>query len=284
MLHNAVNRLEDLAWVVNVVQFAKRIAGRVPGEVLIGMLRLQLLIAGLCRCEGVVSVTHGIKETGIRVLLPLALFIIRDSALQRAFFLPVHQPAGYVSAAQHQLKIVQLLQAVPAGGQGLDHLTAFVVAEQQDVRQLQRGPSSDRHAGRNPLGHRLLGRAHGGIHRAAVVVLFQVHHADEAAAYLSAVQRAFDIDEAVAVCPQEAPPDIVRHRLMDVFDGPLGGRKPALRQDQVSGRGHALGQAVDLFPVLGLGRKLITCNDCPALQIAVLRKENIGSTEAVMVL
>ena len=50
----------------------------------------------------------------------------------------------------------------------------------------------------------------------------------------------------------------------------------------MSGRRHPLREGVNLLPVFGLGGKLITCDDCPALQIAVLRKENVRSAEAVI--
>ena len=198
-------------------------------------------------------------------------------------FLPVNQPAGQVSAAQHQVEVVQLFQLLFPPGQRLDHLLALIVTQEQDMRKLQRCASPDGHAGRDPFRYRLLGRTHRGVDLSAVVVLLQIHHADEAAAELSVMKRALDIEEAVRVCPQEVFSDILFHGLMDARDRLFrGAGETALRQNQMLGRRDPFGQGINLLPVRGLGGKLITCDDCPALQLTVLREENVGSTEAVI--
>ena len=157
-----------------------------PAEVLFRVLCLSFLIAGFCRRERVVSVSHGVQKPGIRVFLPFPALIGCNSLLQRAPLFPVDQPAGQMSAAQHQVEVIQLLQVIFVLCQGLDHFTALIVTEEQNVRQFQGGAPPDRHAGRNPFGHGLLGRPHLCIDFTAVVVLFQIYPADEAAADLTA--------------------------------------------------------------------------------------------------
>jgi hypothetical protein len=63
-----------------------------------------------------------------------------------------------------------------------------------------------------------------------------------------------------------------------------GSGETALRQNQMTGRGYALGERVDPLPVLRLGGKLITCDDCPALQLTILREENVAANCAYLLM
>lgn len=99
--HNAVDRLKDLRGIMDVLQLHERIACGMVGEVLTGMIALQLLIAGLCGGKGMVAVADGEHHgNALQALVLLAdvCGIVRQAGIERSGFLAVDEPAADVAA------------------------------------------------------------------------------------------------------------------------------------------------------------------------------------------
>ena len=64
------------------------------------------------------------------------------------------------AAAQHQLEVIELMQASVRFFECTNHRILRVVEEQHDMRRFQRGGTAHGNAGRNALQHSTLGGAH----------------------------------------------------------------------------------------------------------------------------
>ena len=86
------------------------------------------------------------------------------------------EPAGDVAAAFHEVKVVDLFEAVFFRADRLDELLVVVIAEHQNMRQLNGSVAADSLTGRNALGNRALGRADGRRCAGVIVIRVKVDH------------------------------------------------------------------------------------------------------------
>ncbi len=278
---DAVDGLEDLRRVVDVFKLDEGIARRMVREVFTGMVLFQLFIAALGRGERVVAVADG--EHHRRALQAGIFFADRrrifcERIIERLGVLAVNQTAGDMAAVLHKVKVVEFFQTVLLRGDRLDENFIMVVAEHQDVRQLDGGVAADALARRDTLGYGALGGADGGRRTGGIVVGVKVDHADQPFTDRTVLQRAFNVDIAVRVRRENVIFHIIGHCLID--DGGMLrlhlGAKLGLRQDQID-RGHcALGVFAHTIPVRLIGRKLVAGDDGPFFHMVSLREQDVS--------
>ena len=87
-----------------------------------------------------------------------------------------------MAAAFHEVKVVELLQAVLLGGQRLDQDLFVVVSEHQDVGEFDRGVAADSLARRDALDYGLFRRTDRGGGADGVVIGVEIDHAHQAGA------------------------------------------------------------------------------------------------------
>ena len=280
-LDDPVDRFKHLNRVVDVVQLTEGITRRRSRPIGPGMPGFLFFKAGFRRRERVIPVADGVEKLLLRVLFLLARLIGRDAPVKLPLLVTRDQPALHMAPAQHEVKGVKPGQVRLPLPYRLDQLPPVVVAQQQHVRQLQGGAAAHGHPGRDALGNGALGCAHGGVHRPAIVIAFQVQLPDQAAPQRAAVQAPFGIDIAVRKAPENPVVQIAQHILVYRADPPLGvSVQLRLRQDEVHGRRHPCCDLLRPAPVVRLGGELVTGYDCPALQITSVGDENFCSAEA----
>ena len=270
--HDAVNRLENLRVVADILQLHQRKARRIVlRAVLGGLLRL---IAGFGRRQRVIAIAHGVAKPAA---LHAARFIVIDARLQRAGLPALHQIPGDAPAMLHQLKIIQQRQAVLFECQRLDERAPLVIAQQQHMRQLDSRPLTDRHARRDALHDGLFRRAHGSLCARAVIIPLQIDHADHAPAHCTADQRALDVDKRALMLFKHALRQIRAHGGMNLRDALLLILRAelGLGQNQVQCRGRAFSLPAHARPVFRLGGKLIARHDSPLFHFIHARKQHV---------
>ena len=235
-----------------------------------------------------VAVAHG-KDHGhaLQALVLLAHVggIIRQNGVEGIHVLAVHQPAGDVAAALHQVEVIQLLHAVLFGADGLDEHLFMVIAQHQDMGQLDGGVPADPLAGGDALGNGALGGTDGGGGAHGVIIGVQVHHADEALADGAVFQGALHIDQAVGIGLKDVVFHILRHGLVDSggVGGFLLGAQLRLGQDQIDGGDRAFRVGADALPVGLVRGELVAGDHCPLGHIAVFGQQDVGGQEYVVV-
>ena len=179
----------------------------------------------------------------------------------------LHRPACHMTAAQHQLALVHLGQAVLVGGNGLDEGAVRVIRQHHDVGRFQRSAGAHLHAGRDAAFHGALAGAHGAFFATAVAVSFQVHTPHKTLPYPAALLGALYIDKAVH-CPGEHILGIILHGGVDLFHPRIGVSvlQIHLRQDQVQGAGRTRCGLFCPLPVAAVAGELVTGNAAPLFQ------------------
>ena len=260
--------------------------GQTPaGGVVLCLLRgqglFQLLPAGFCGSQRVVAVAHGQRQRvaagGIGVFL--VKFFLTAQHGQRVFDLRdeggiLHRPACHMAAAQHQLTLVYLGQAVLVGGNGLDEGAIRVVRQHHDMGRFQRSAGTHLHAGRDAAFHGALAGAHGTFFAPAVAVSFQVHTPYKTLPHPAALLGALHIDKAVHR-PGEHVLGVILHGGVDLFHPRIGVSvlQIHLRQDQVQSAGRTRSGLFCPLPVAAVAGKLVTGNAAPLLQRHLLRRQ-----------
>ena len=269
----AVDGLPALGGAAQVLELHERIARRVAGQVLARALFFQRLPAGPGRGQRVVAVAHGELQ-----LAPGGVGV--QTLAQPAGHDPLHEPAGDMPAALHQLEIIELREGGLLAREQADEQILRIVAQQQHVRQLQRRAGADLHPGRDAPGHGLLRGAHGRVCVDAVVVGLQVQHADHALPHAPVAERALHIDEGVFVFAKDAALQVFLHASVDRGD-PLraGALQRRLRQDQPQSRGSRADDALGLRPVFRLRGELVAGDHRPLFQQLLTRQEDVGRSE-----
>ena len=205
--HHAVDGLKLLGIVMNVLQLHQGIAGGMIGQVLTGMVPLQLFIAALGSGQGVVTVANGKDQRRageVFVLLGAGGGIGGETVAEALGRFTGNQPAGDVAAVLHQVEVIELGQGILNGFHRLNQNLLIVVAQQQDMGQLDAGVPADSLAGRDPLGDGALGGADGRGGTGVVIIGIQVHGAHQTLTDRAVLERALDVDKGVGVLLEQA--------------------------------------------------------------------------------
>ena len=134
---------------------------------------LDALPAGFGRGQGVVPVPH----RQVQIAAALLFFDDGGDALRQGAGDGV---APQVTAAKHQLQIVEQGQLLPHGVKRLNQLLLPVIAQQHDVGAFHPGPLPDPHPGRDAGGDGALGSPDQGLALGGIVIAVQIHHAHQA--------------------------------------------------------------------------------------------------------
>ena len=179
-----------------------------------------------------------------------------------------------MAAAQHQLALVYLGQAVLVGGNGLDEGAVRVVRQHHDMGRFQRSAGAYLHAGRDAAFHRALAGAHGAFFAPAVAVSLQVHTSYKTLPHPAALLGALHINKAVHR-PGEHVLGVVLHGGVDLFHPRVGVSvlQIHLRQDQVQGAGRTRSGLFCPLPVAAVTGELVTGDAAPLLQRHLLRRQ-----------
>ena len=180
-----------------------------------------------------------------------------------------------MTAAQHQLALVHLGQAVLVGGNGLDEGAVRVIRQHHDVGRFQRSAGAHLHAGRDAAFHGALAGTHGAFFATAVAVSLQVHTPHKTLPHPAALLGALYIDKAVHR-PGEHILGIILHGFVDLFHPCVGVSvlQIHLRQDQVQGAGRTGSSLFCPLPVAAVAGKLVTGNAAPLFQRHLLRRQH----------
>ena len=273
---------------MDVLQLHQRIAGGMGRQIHTGIVLLQLFIAALGGSQRVVAVAHG-EDNGLAlqafVLLANICRVLSQSCVELFDLFLRNQPAGDMAAVFHQVAVVQHLEAVLLGGDGLDQNLLVVIAQQQDVGQLDGSIAADTLTGRNTLGDGALGSADGGGGAHGVIVSIQIHHAHQTHTDGAVLQGALHIDQAVLIGLEDAVLHVLSHGLVDQsgVSGFLLGAQLGFGQDQVDGGNAALSVGTDAVPILLIGGELVTGDDGPLGKVGVLGQQNISRQENILV-
>ena len=286
MGNHAVDGLEDLGFIVDILQLHQGKARRVGGEILAGMGFFELLIAGLGRGQGVVAVAHG-EDHGHAgkafVLFPHVGGVVRQARFKVVHGLALHQPAGDVTAALHEVKVIELGKGLLPGGNGLEEHLIVVVAEHQDMGQLDGRVLAHPHPGRNALHHGLLRGADGGGGAGRIIIGIQIHHTNKTLADGAALQRALHIHKGTGIGLEHALFAVLGHGLVDEggVGGLLGRAQLGLGQDKVDGGRRVAGGFAHPLPIGRLGGKLVAGDHGPFLHGVHPGHEDIGWQECL---
>ena len=204
--------------------------------------------------------------------------ILRECVVERLGILALDEPARDVAAVLHEVEVVELFQAILFRANRLDQDFVMVVAEHQDVRQLDGRITADALARRDTLRHSALCGADGGRRAWGIVIGVKVDHADKALTDGAILQRALDIDVAVWIRREDVVFHIIGHGLVD--DGGMFrlhlGAEFGLRQDQIDRGDGALSVFAHTVPVRLIGRKLVTGDDGPFFHLVGLREQDVS--------
>ena len=136
---------------MDVLQLHQGIPGGVVRQIHPGIFGLQLFVAALGRGQGVVAVAHSKNQ---RTCPGRSWYFSRagggiggQTVFKGRRLLTRDQVASNVAAALHEVKIVQLRQALLLGPDGLQQHLPVVVTQQQNMGQLQAGVPPDPLAG-----------------------------------------------------------------------------------------------------------------------------------------
>ena len=219
---------------------------------------LQILIAGLCRRQGMVAVAYGEKQRGLpgeiipgikglRVCQLIQsgqnaprLGIIAEDSLQRP-------------AVLHKVELIHLFQFARAVFHWLDHRLHRIVDQQHNVRALQRSVLAHLDARRDALQHRPLRCADQGLGPLCEIILFQVDHTDQPAADFPIAERPAHIDKILyrakdPVC--QIPVHRCIHRRNPLLNPWL--LQVKLRYDHAQGGGGVPHKRFHLLPIIRL--------------------------------
>jgi len=183
-----------------------------------------------------------------------------------------------MAAALHEIEVVELFKAVLLRADRLDEHFFVVVAEHQNVRQLDGRVAAHTLTRRNALRHRALGRTDGRSRARCIVVGVEIDHADEALADGAVFKGPLDIDIAVRIDRKNIAVHVVRHRAVDfrrvgsfLLRAELG-----LRQHQIDRRNSTLGVPAYALPVSLVGGKLVAGDHRPFFHGIGLRDQDIS--------
>ena len=153
----------------------------------------------------------------------------------------------------------------------------MVVAEHQDVRQLDGRVAAHSLTRRDTLGNGALSGANGAGRAGVIVVGVQIDHADQALADGAILQRALHIDVAVRVHGKDVLVHVLLHRRVDLggVRSLLLGAKLGLGEDQVDGGNGALRVLAHAIPVRCVRGKLVAGNDGPLFHMVSFRHQDI---------
>ena len=233
-----------------------------------------------------VAITDG-KDHGrslqALILFPDILGVFGQPRIECLGFLPGNEPARDMTAALHEVEVVELPERLLVRGNRLDQNLFVVVAEHQNMRQLNGRIPADTHARRNPLDNRTLRRPNGGNGTGGIVVCVQIYHADQSFAHRTVFQRALHIDKGVLQGLKDAVFQILLHGFVDQLRmcRLLRRAKLRLRKNQVDGRRHTFCVFAHALPIRRVGGKLVTGDDCPFFHGLYLRKQNISRQKCV---
>ena len=278
---HAVNRLKDLRRVVDILQLNERIARRMVGKILTGMVLFQLFIAALGRCQRVVAVTnrkdhgHALKPL---VLLAYRLGIARKRIVKLVNVFALNKPARNVAAALHQVKVIELFQVVFLRTNRLNEYLVMVVAEHQNVRQLDGCVAAHTLARRDALGNGALGCADGRGCTGCVVIRVQVNRADQSLADRAVFQRPLNIDIAVRIRGKHVFVHIFFHGGIDKRRvlGLFFRTELCLGKNQIDCGNRPLGVLTNTIPIRVIGSKLVAGNNRPLFHMVGLWHQDIS--------
>ena len=181
-------------------------------------------------------------------------------------------------AALHQLKIIEFGEAGLFLRNGLNEDLVVVVAEHEDVGQLDGSVAAHTHTRRDTLHDGAFGGADCGGGAGGIVIGIQIHHTHQALADGAVLQCTLHIDKSVLVGLEHVIFQILRHGRVD-----KGGMlrlllraQFRLRQDEVDGGRRTLGVLPYTLPVGRVGGKLVAGNHRPFLHGIHLRHQNIS--------
>ena len=244
------------------------------------MLRLQLLVAGFRRGKRVVAVADGEDHRHALqadVFFAHGLGVVRQHAVELVNIRALDEPAGDMAAVFHQVEVIELLELVLFRADRLDQLLFVVVAEHEDVRQLDGRVAAHALTRRDALGDGALGGADRRGRAGGIVIGIEVDHADQTLAHGAVFERALDIDQTVLIGREDVILHVPRHGLVDDA-GMLRlffGAKLGLRQDQVDRGNRALGIFPHSVPIGLIRRELVAGNDRPLFHAVGLGHEDI---------
>ena len=150
---------------VQIDYLNKRVSAPCIRHVPVLVLRLLLLVESLRRSKRVVSVTHSKRQHSL-VLITVALIesSLRVKLLQRfkqlCLRVLVYQPARYVTAVFHHIKVIHLFKAVLFSCKRLNDALFRIVNKYHNVRQLNRRTASYLYPRRDALNNSCLRRPH----------------------------------------------------------------------------------------------------------------------------
>ena len=158
-----------------------------------------------------------------------------------------------------------------------------VVAEHQDVRQLDGRVAAHAHTRRDALNDSLFRRTDGGNGTGRIIISIQIDHADQSRTDGAVLQRALHIDKGILEGFKNALLQIFLHGLVDQrrVCGLLRRAELGLREDQIDGRRSALGVLTHALPICGVGGELVAGDDRPFFHGIYLRKKNISRQKCV---
>ena len=210
-------------------------------------------------CLAVVQRVHGVNQR-------VSHLALRD------------EPAVDVSAALHQIGVIDLVEPVELIEHRLDDRAVGIVDQDHDVRQFHGGVLADLEARRNALLNGLFGRTDQRAGACLVLIGLEVDGGDQTAARCGSAGETLGQDETGRQLTQGAVGQITLHGGIDVCDAlcDIILLQIDLRQrDAECGRRVADG-AVGLRPVFRLGGVLVAGDDGPLAKISTfLRDENL---------
>ena len=266
---------------MDVLELDERIARRMVGKINAGVVLFQLFVAGFRGSQRVVAVADGKDHRGsleTDVFFAHGCGVLDKCLVELVHVLALDEPAGDVSAAFHEVEVVDFFQAVLLRADWLNELLVVVVAEHQHVGQLNGSVAADSLAGRNALGNRALGGTDGRGCAGVIVIRIEVDHADKTFADGTVLERSFDVDVAVGIDREDAFVDVFLHRGVDFcrVRGFFFGAEFGFGKNQVDRGDSALGVLSHAVPVALIGRELVAGDDCPLFHMVGLRQQNVS--------
>ena len=279
---HTVDRLKDDAVVVHVLDLDQRVARRMVLLLLGAQRRLDLFPVRLCGCEAVVAVAH--REQQRRVIAVLRAERVgvgqRGHRVDRALHvgLAVDEPAGDVTAVEHEIGVVDRFERVGLLGERLDDGALRIVDQNEDVRQLQRRALADSETRRNALDDRALGGADQRRCALVIIIAFEIERHDKSPARV-ARHGTSDQHKALRLGFQDALRHILAHVAADRCDALRFAvlAQERFRQEQVKRRRSVADVGARRLPVFGLRGELVARDDRPLRKVRPLRgKHHIG--------
>ena len=186
-----------------------------------------------------------------------------------------------MAAAFHQVEIIQHGQLALDGSDGLQQLLLIIVAQHQHMGEFDAGILTDTLTGRNTLQNGLFGGADSGHRTHIVVILIQVHSADQAGTDRAVEQGTLNIDISAGIGGKHIVCQVSIHGLIDLLDACslIGTTQMCFGQDHMEGGSLVTDGVGNTLPIGSIGSELVAGNHSPAMHIRGLGEQNIGGTK-----